>query len=983
MFQWLKVRRWALFLLVASLAACGGGGGGGSSTGAVVVSPAEAPVARISASGVNADGDGAMRGGVNGLITFDASSSTAASGSVQSYAWVLNQMPAASKASLSGLNQKVASFTPDVPGKYQVTLTVSSSGGQSVNKTLDLLIAEAPPVANIVVSAVYTGATAPAQVAPIDATVGSVFTLDSSQLKAADGSAVTTTWTLEQQPVGSLAKLQGSGSRQQFTPDLMGHYILRARVRDSYGNFSDALYTLRMVFAPPSTSTMVVAPNFTASPVEQSTIDTTLGTNFLLDTSSLQASDGSAVRTTWTVMERPAGSTAALSGTDPRVQFRPDQLGMYKLLAHVEDRRGAYSESVVPIHVRYMAPATTSILVNGSFSGISVNQPAIAASLGSVFTLDTSNVRVADGSPVSTSWQILERPASSLAVLGGSGTRYQYTPDVLGTYRLKVRVQDVRGAWGESVYTLSVLNLPPEANVSVNTTPVAAISYGSARVQSGATMTLRGGASFDADNDVLSYSWTLTSAPNGSAARLSSNSSADTAITFDLDGDYAVLLRVTDTHGAYSDRQVTVRVGDGPPVVVYDHNNWTTLVGASATANAGFSYSPQNRSLTYRWTLDSRPVGSAATIADDSLAQLAFTPDLPGTYIASVVVSDGILRSSASFTVRALASASRTTELGFKPLDVRYSRGLDQVVLVSASPNVLTFVDAFTGVTRSVPLLAAPTGLTLSPDGRLALVLYGSVVDLFDVSSGNRIRSSNTLSVRSQAMVLNSGDALLYGGDQWSGVPGLINARTGETRSLSVSYAAGTFWGSAQQGIFADKLSTAFTVSGGLSPSKLTYLKVSPTDASVVLGSGDWPYHGDYNADYPLAFNNAQSLVFDRQGLAARTSDLRFAGRIDLGGRVGESTSLRSVSASSDDSELLAMKGIWSSWDSSNLPSSYHLIDPVLLLSKSTLDLPTIGGQQSYGLALFHSAADRHIGIVQTGGADQSATGKRFWVFAR
>ncbi|MCZ8075411.1 MAG: hypothetical protein O9341_14910, partial [Paucibacter sp.] len=190
MFQWLKVRRWALFLLVASLAACGGGGGGGSSTGAVVVSPAEAPVARISASGVNADGDGAMRGGVNGLITFDASSSTAASGSVQSYAWVLNQMPAASKASLSGLNQKVASFTPDVPGKYQVTLTVSSSGGQSVNKTLDLLIAEAPPVANIVVSAVYTGATAPAQVAPIDATVGSVFTLDSSQLKAADGSAV-------------------------------------------------------------------------------------------------------------------------------------------------------------------------------------------------------------------------------------------------------------------------------------------------------------------------------------------------------------------------------------------------------------------------------------------------------------------------------------------------------------------------------------------------------------------------------------------------------------------------------------------------------------------------------------------------------------------------------------------------------------------------------------------------------------------------
>lgn len=983
MLKWLPVRRWAPLLLVFSLAACGGGGGGGSPTGAAVVSPAEAPVARISAAGVNADGDGSMRGGVNGLITFDASSSTAASGSIQSYAWVLSQMPAGSKASLNGLNQKVAAFTPDVPGKYQVTLTVSSSGGQSVNKTLDLLIAEAPPVANIVVSAVYTGAAAPAQIAPIDATVGSVFTLDSSQLKAADGSAVTTNWSLEQQPVGSLAKLQGSGSRQQFSPDLMGHYILRARVRDAYGNFSDALYTLRMVFAPPSTATMVVAPNFTASPVEQATIDTTLGTNFLLDTSSLQASDGSSVRTTWTVVERPAGSTAALSGTDPRMQFRPDQLGLYKLLAHVEDRRGAYSESLVPIHVRYMAPATARILVNSSFSGSSVNQPAIAASLGSVFTLDTSTVRVADGSPVTTAWEILERPASSRAQLSGSGTRHQYTPDVLGTYRLKVRMQDVRGAWGDSVYTLSVLNLPPEAHASVNTTPVSAISYGSARVQSGATMTLRGGASFDADNDVLTYSWTLTSAPSGSAARLSTSSAVDTSITFDLDGDYAVLLRVTDTQGAYSDRQVTVRVGDAPPVVVYDHNSWTAMVGDTVTSNAGFSYSPQNRSLTYRWTLDSRPVGSSATIADDSLAQLAFTPDLPGSYLASVVVSDGILRSSASFTVRVLSSASRTTELGFKPLDIRYSKGLDQVVLISASPNVLTFVDPFSGVMRSVPLLAAPTGLTLSPDGRLALVLYGSVIDLFDVASGSRIRSSNTLSVRSQAMVMNSGDALLFGGDQWSGVPGLINARTGETRPLSVAYAAGTFWGSTQQGIFADKLSTAFTVSGGLSPSKLTYLKVSPADASVVLGSGDWPYHGDYNADYPIAFNSAQSLVFDRQGLAARTSDLRFAGRIDMGGRIGESNSMRSVSASSDDTELLALKGTWSSWDSAGLQSSYALIDPVLLLSKSNLSLPTISGQQSYGLALFHSAADRHVGIVQTGGADLSATGKRFWVFAR
>lgn len=974
MLNCLSRRRLASLALVLCLAACGGGGGG---AGGTTVSPADAPVPRISALGVNADSNGAMRGAVNGLITLDASASTASTSGIQSYTWALSQVPSGSKARLSNTNQNTATFTPDAQGNYQITLTITGNNGQSVNKTIDLTITEAPPVANILVSAVYTGSTTPVQIAPIDATLGSLFTLDSSRVKASDGTAVSTAWSIDQQPIGSLATLQGSGSQFQFTPDLMGLYILRARVRDAYGNYSDALYTLRMVYAPPSTGTMIVAPNFSATPVEQSTIDTTLGTNFVLDTSSLKASDGGAVRTTWTVLQRPAGSLASLAGADPRLQFRPDQLGLYKLLAHIEDQRGAYSESVVPINVRYMAPATANILVNSSFTGISIVQAPISASLGSVFSLDTSAVRVADGSAVTTVWEILEQPSGSRAQLSGAGSRFQYTPDVLGNYRLKVRVQDIRGAWGESIYPLSVLNRPPEANASINTTPVAAISYGSGNVQSGATMTLRGGASFDADGDALTYSWTLTNAPAASTARLSATSNVDTSITFDVDGDYTLLLRVTDPQGAYSDRQVNIKVGDAPPVIVFDHNSWTAVLGSSAAANAGFSYSPQGRALTYQWTLDSRPAGSTATIPNSNLAQLSFVPDQPGKYIASLVVSDGTLRSSASFNLRVLAVAERTTELGFKPLNVRYSKGLDQLVMISAGPNLLSFVDPFSGLIRSTPLLAAPTGLSLSPDGRLALVLYGSVIDLFDVLSGNRIRSSNILSVRSEALLLNSGEVLLFGGDQWSGVPGLFNARTGVASSLSVSYANGTFWGSQQYGLFADKLNTAFTVSGGLSPSKLTYLKLDPSNASTVLGSGDWPYHGDYYANVPIALNASQSVVFDSSGLAARTSDLRFAGRIDLGG------SLRSVSASSDDTELLALKGPELRWGSGLLAADYALIDPNLLLSKSTLSLPTISGQQAYGLALFHSAADRHVGVVQTGGNDLSSTGARYWAFTR
>lgn len=976
MLHWLNGRRWASLALVISLVACGGGGGGGSSSGSGTTgtagSPVETPVARISASGVNTDSTGAARAMVNGQVSLDASSSTAPSSGIQSYAWKLTQVPPGSQASLSSADQALVSFTPDKAGTYQVALTLTGKSGISSSKTMELQVAEAPPVANILVSAVYTGSSAPAQMAPIDATLGSIFTLDSSQVKASDGSAVTSSWSVQLQPPGSSAKIQASGSRFQFTPDLLGDYVLKARVTDSRGIYSDALYTLRVIYTPPSTTTMIVAPNFSAGRVEQSPVDTTLGTNFLLDTSALLASDGSAVRTTWTVLQRPDGSQAPLVGNDPRVQFRPDQLGLYKLLAHVEDQRGAYSETVLPINVRYMAPSTTNILVDRSFTGTTVEQAPISASLGSVFTLDTSAIRSSDGTPLTSSWQILAQPGSSRAQLSGSGSRYQFTPDVLGTYRLKVRVQDVRGAWGESIYTLSVLNTPPEARASVNASPVAAISYGSARVQAGATVTLRGGASYDADGDTLSYRWSLVNAPGGSSAALSSTSASDTVITFDKDGDYTIALRVTDPQGAYSDRQITIGVGDAPPVIVYDHSSWTALTGSTATASAEYSYSPQGRSLTYAWTLDSRPAGSAATIANGSSSRLSFTPDVAGTYVASVIVSDGTLRSSASFTLRALAAVGQTTEIGFNPVDVRYSKGLDLLVTTSASPNLLSFIDPFSGQIRSVPLLAAPKGLRLSPNGKLALVLYGSIIDLFDVQTGNRIHTSNVLSIRSEALLLDTGEAILYGGDQWSGVPGMVNARTGDALTLSVAYAAGTFWGSQQYAVYADKLSTAFSVSGGLSPSKLTYLKLDPRNPSSVQSSGDWPYHGDYYAYMPIALNAQQSLVFDRNGIVARTSDLKFAGRIDLGG------SLINVSASSDDSELLAL-----GWNGSLLSSSYTLLDPSLLLARNTLSLPTIGGQQSYGLALFHSAADRHVGVVQTGGSDTSTSGKRYWVFAR
>ncbi|MDQ2820389.1 MAG: hypothetical protein M3Y65_08340 [Pseudomonadota bacterium] len=42
-----------------------------------------------------------------------------------------------------------------------------------------------------------------------------------------------------------------------------------------------------------------------------------------------------------------------------------------------------------------------------------------------------------------------------------------------------------------------------------------------------------------------------------------------------------------------------------------------------------------------------------------------------------------------------------------------------------------------------------------------------------------------------------------------------------------------------------------------------------------------------------------------------------------------------------------------------------------------------IGGIQSYGVAVFYSANDNYVALVQTGGAASAATGLKYYVVLR
>ncbi len=83
------------------------------------------------------------------------------------------------------------------------------------------------------------------------------------------------------------------------------------------------------------------------------------------------------------------------------------------------------------------------------------------------------------------------------------------------------------------------------------------------------------------------------------------------------------------------------------------------------TLNGGGSYDPDGNPLSYAWSFSSLPAGSKATISNPTAAAASFVPDVAGTYVAKLVVSDAN-GSSAPSTASIVANSgfAFTTVLG-------------------------------------------------------------------------------------------------------------------------------------------------------------------------------------------------------------------------------------------------------------------------------------------------------------------------------
>jgi RHS repeat-associated protein len=262
---------------------------------------------------------------------------------------------------------------------------------------------------------------------------------------------------------------------------------------------------------------------------------------------------------------------------------------------------------------------------------------AQTVNVGSTVQLDGSASSDFVGLSLTYKWCFFSIPAGSSAALSDpTAARPTFVADKSGTYTLQLVVNNGQADSTPRTVIVSTHNSPPVANAGPNQT-----------VRPRSKVQVDGRDSTDVDGDALTYRWSLIHSPRGSTAQLSNPEVIDPTFVSDLDGVYTLQLIVNDGQHDSAPSTVTISTIASAPVANAGLMQ-PVAVGEAVELDGSASTDVDGNAITYRWSMLSAPPGSKANSSSTSAVKPSFVADLPGTYVAQLIVNDGLANSAPS-----------------------------------------------------------------------------------------------------------------------------------------------------------------------------------------------------------------------------------------------------------------------------------------------------------------------------------------------
>jgi RHS repeat-associated protein len=543
------------------------------------------------------------------------------------------------------------SFVADLPGEYVLELVLTESNRISAPDRVVITTTNSAPRADA----------GPDQAIG----VGDWVVLDGSASTDSDGDALTYSWTVTD-PLGDPLSL--TGVNPGFEATLSGTYSAELTVDDGV---TDHLYTDHVTDTV-TISTVNVPPVAVAGP----DITAVVGETVQFDGSLSHDRNGDELSYSWSLISvpvLPVPSAEELAyPSDVRATLVVDKEGIFLVQLTVTDANGAVSRDTLVVSTVNAAP-----LANAG--------PDQVVAPGDTVELDAGGTTDWNGDFLRFRWALVAKPATSGAALDDPASpRPSFTADAAGTYVAQLVVDD--GADPAIPYpseqgaadTVVIIAGPGNALPAADAGPPQTVAIGDT-VQLDATGTT------DANGDALTYSWTVLEDPNGNKPKFSDPASPTPTFTFSKFGEHVLQVTVSDGERSDVDTVLLTTINTRPfanpgpeqPAIPGD-----VIQLNGATEPDGVT--PRSRDIDgdpilFEWSLIVRPAGSTAILQNPTTATPTIATDLPGYYIAQLIVHEESVTNPLTITKSSLPETMVVAAPNSPPVA---DAGADQTVYV-------------------------------------------------------------------------------------------------------------------------------------------------------------------------------------------------------------------------------------------------------------------------------------------------------------